>query len=120
VTEALNNTKEHNKALSAMREEIRKRVTFTAEMINESRYMQTVLPNGAFYIFPKLNMDRLRIRNDKEFISKLLIEERIQIARGSGFGEKDHVRIVALAGKDVLKAAVNKMESFCRRHKKGV
>lgn len=121
MVEAMNNIKEHRKAISYMREEIRKRVTFAAEMINESRYMQTVLPNGAFYIFPKLNMNRLRIRNDKEFISKLLIEERIQIARGSGFGERDHVRIVALAEKEILKQAISRMERFCRRHsKKGV
>jgi alanine-synthesizing transaminase len=118
MVEALNNDNEHRMAIASMRDEIAERVTFAAKMINESKYMHTVIPNGAFYIFPRLNMEKLSIKDDREFVTKLLEEEQIQIARGSGFGEKDHIRIVALAEKEVLGAAIGKIEAFCRRHSK--
>ncbi|HUB92448.1 MAG TPA: aminotransferase class I/II-fold pyridoxal phosphate-dependent enzyme [Candidatus Saccharimonadales bacterium] len=116
LVEGMNNTAQHKKSIESMRKEIARRVTFTANLINRSEYMSTVVPNGAFYIFPKLNMDRLRIRDDKEFIQKLLKEEQVQIARGSGFGMKDHIRIVALAPKEVLEDSVRRIERFCKRH----
>lgn len=116
VAEGLNNEKAHKEAITEMTREIAKRVTFASELINKSSYMHTVMPNGAFYIFPKLNMNELKIKNDKEFIEKLLVEEQVQVARGSGFGKEDHIRIVALADEEVLKEAIGRIKRFCERH----
>ncbi len=118
IAEGLSNTSAHKKAIRAMVDDIEDRVNYTSKLINESRYMHTVVPNGAFYIFPKLNMSELRIRNDTEFVKKLLHEEYVQITRGSGFGAKDHIRLVALPPKNVLGDAVDKIERFCKRHSK--
>lgn len=118
MVEALSNVEEHNKAIRQMTLEIEKRVTFAANMINRSEFMQTAMPNGAFYIFPKLNMKKLNLKDDKEFIHKLLEEEQVQIARGSGFGTEGHIRIVALAETKVLEEGIGKIEAFCKRHSK--
>ncbi len=118
VAEGFNNVAEHKKAVAEMVSEISDRVNFLSKRINESEYMHTVVPNASFYIFPQLNMDKLDLDGDAEFVRKLLEEESVQITRGSGFGTKDHVRIVSLAPKETLELAVEKMDRFCKRHKK--
>jgi len=116
--EGLNNRTEHEKAIKAMVKQIEDRVDFATRRINESKYMRTVHPSGAFYIFPRVDLGSMRIRNDREFVDRLLKEEYVQLTRGSGFGEEDHVRIVALPTKDILESAINKINKFCRRHAK--
>jgi aspartate/methionine/tyrosine aminotransferase len=115
MVEALNNVDEHSRAIARMRDEIAARVTFAAEMINNSEHMKTVKPDGGFYAFPKLHMGKLDIRSDGEFVTRLLQEECIQVARGSGFGAPDHIRIVALAEKAVLEKAISRIEALCKR-----
>lgn len=118
IAEGLNNTTEHKKAIGEMVKKIEDQVNFAVGEINKSNFMKTVVPNGAFYIFPKLNMEKLDIKNDKEFVEKLLEEEQVQLARGSGFGAEGHIRLVALADKQTLKTAIERIEGFCERHSK--
>ncbi|MEM0143269.1 MAG: aminotransferase class I/II-fold pyridoxal phosphate-dependent enzyme, partial [Candidatus Parvarchaeum sp.] len=117
-TEGLRNVKEHKKAITSLRESIKDRVLFAYAEINRSEYMHAQEPHGAFYVFPKLNMEKLSVKNDKEFVSRLLIEKYVQITRGSGFGSPNHIRIVALAEKEILKDAIAKIEAFCKEHSK--
>ena len=118
VAEAINNQKEHKVAVTKLVKQIETRANYAAKLVNESQYMRTVIPNGAYYILPKLNMDMLKIRDDTEFARKLLIEEGVQIIRGSGFGEKGHVRIVVLPPKEILESAIDRIDRFCRHHSK--
>ena len=118
MVETLSNQKEHKKAVKAMVGEIEKRVNYASKLINESRYMHTVVPRGAFYIFPRVNFDQLKIKDDKVFTNLLLQEELVQITRGSGFGDGNHVRLVSLAPEEILETAIDKINKFCRRHAK--
>ncbi|MGC8710034.1 MAG: aminotransferase class I/II-fold pyridoxal phosphate-dependent enzyme [Candidatus Micrarchaeia archaeon] len=118
LAEGINNAREHQRSIKRMVGEIEKRVNLTTKIINESEYMSAVNPKGAFYVFPKVNLDMLKIKNDKEFVDKLLYEERVQLTRGSGFGEQGHIRIVALPPKNILEYALNKINDFCRRNSK--
>lgn len=118
MAEALNNRREHMRSLRQIVREMEKRVNFTTRLVNESDYMHAVLPHGAFYIFPRVSFDQLQIKNDAKFVEKLLLEEGVQITRGSGFGDPDHVRLVSLATEDVLELAVDRINRFCRRHAK--
>jgi alanine-synthesizing transaminase len=117
--EAISNKNAHDRAISQMRSAIEKRVNLAAKLINESKYMDTVKPKGAFYLLPKLHMDCLKIKDDKEFVDKLLKEEDVWLTRGSGFGADNHARIVALAPEAIITQAMEKIEKFCRRHSKG-
>jgi alanine-synthesizing transaminase len=116
VAEGLRNSAEHKKAIGSMVKSISERVNFASKLINESGYMHTVVPNGAFYLFPRLHIGELKIKDDREFVDKLLKEEYVQLTRGSGFGARNYVRLVALPPKEVLASAIEKMERFCRRH----
>lgn len=116
LTEGLNNVAEHKKAVSHMASMVEAQANFMTKMANSTGFMNAVEPKGAFYILPKLNMERLDVKDDKEFVQKLLVEEQVQLARGSGFGAENHVRMVVLANKDILGEAVDRIERFCKRH----
>ncbi|MEM3237073.1 MAG: aminotransferase class I/II-fold pyridoxal phosphate-dependent enzyme [Candidatus Micrarchaeaceae archaeon] len=116
LAEGINNESEHSRSLRELREEIKSRVLFAVSEVNKSEYMHAVEPRGAFYVFPKLELEKLNLKDDKEFVSKMLTEEYIQLTRGSGFGSPGHIRIVALPSKEILGEAIAKMEGFCRRH----
>lgn len=118
LAEGLNNVREHERSVAQLRKEIRSRVNFATDQINKSEYIHTVRPQGAFYVFPKVNFERWELKDDKEFVSKLLLEELVQITRGSGFGAPNHIRIVALASKDILEEAINRIEKFCKKYSK--
>lgn len=70
--------------------------------------------NSAFYIFPKLDVKKFGIQDDKKFASDLLHATNILIVPGSGFDwhKPDHFRIVMLPRADVLADAVKRMGVF--------
>ncbi|MGC8676225.1 MAG: pyridoxal phosphate-dependent aminotransferase [Candidatus Micrarchaeia archaeon] len=115
---ALNRARGHEAELAKMVKEIEARALLITKLLNETEYFDAVEPNGAFYVFPKVNMHLLSIKNDKEFVTKLLEEEHVMLSRGSGFGEEGHVRFIALPQKDILIQAINKIIRFCGRHRK--
>lgn len=116
--EALNNAREHSRAVRELAGEVERRALLVTKLVNESEYMQAVVPKGAFYVFPKLNLEALKIRSDREFVDRLLVEEDVQLTRGSGFRSPGHVRIVALAPKPILREAINRTNKFCKKHRK--
>ncbi len=116
--ESINNIKAHRAFLNKMVAQIEKRANFVHRLVNESGYLSAPRPNGAFYILPKVSMEKLDLRNDKELVERLLIEEGVQITRGSGFGAPGHIRIVALAPQGILEQALRKIDKFFVRHSK--
>ena len=67
-----------------------------------------------FYIFPKLDVEKFQIRDDRKFASDLLHATDILIVPGSGFDwpRPDHFRIVMLPQAEVLSDAVRRMGEF--------
>ncbi len=70
--------------------------------------------NSAFYIFPRLDVKKFGITNDKKFAGDLLEATGILVIPGSGFDwqQPDHFRIVMLPEADVLTDAVRRMGNF--------
>lgn len=70
--------------------------------------------NSAFYVFPKLDVKKFGITNDKQFARDLLHATNILLVPGSGFDwqEPDHFRIVMLPEAKVLGDAVRRMGEF--------
>ncbi len=116
--ESINNIKAHSASLKKMVAQIEKRMNSVYKLVNESDYLSAPRPNGAFYILPSVSMERLDLRDDKELAERLLIEEGVQITRGSGFGAPGHIRIVVLAPQDILGQALRKIDKFFVRHSK--
>ncbi len=116
VAAAMSNESEHRKAIRSMVRGIADRANFATRLIAENSLFEVVEPNGAFYIFPKVDLKKIGFKSDAEFVDRLLKEEYVQLTRGSGFGAPSHIRIVALPPKDILGYAINKINEFCNRH----
>jgi alanine-synthesizing transaminase len=71
-------------------------------------------PDAAFYIFPKLDVERFGITDDVQFAVDLLKQKKVLVVQGTGFNWKapDHFRIVYLPRMEVLVDAMDKLESF--------
>ncbi len=115
VAEGMNNRKEHAKAIRSMVREIEERVNFAVKLLGENQYLETVRPQGAFYIFPKVDLKALKFKSDKEFVDAFLKSEYVQLTRGSGFGSPGHIRIVSLPPKGELEAAITRLNEFCNK-----
>ena len=81
--------------------------------------MSVVKNTAAFYIFPKLDIKKFNITNDKVFARDLLHATNILIVPGSGFDWQtpDHFRIVMLPRADELRDAVHRMGEFLDGYK---
>lgn len=77
--------------------------------------------NSAFYIFPKLDVKKFNVTDDKQFAGDLLHATNILLVPGSGFDwhEPDHFRIVMLPEAGVLADAMKRMGKFLDGYKQG-
>jgi len=84
------------------------------KMVNDIPGVTCNKPNGALYLFPKLDQKKFNIKDDQRFAMDLLIEEKILIVQGTGFNWKkpDHFRIVCLPRVDEMKTAMTKLGRF--------
>ena len=75
--------------------------------------------NSAFYVFPKLDVKKFGITNDKVFARDLLHATNILLVPGSGFDwqEPDHFRIVMLPEAEVLADAIKRIGGFLDGYK---
>jgi alanine-synthesizing transaminase len=91
---------------------LKKRRDLVVKRLNEINGISCKLPNGAFYSFPKILVNRWK--DDKDFVLDLLNKTGILTVHGSGFGElgKGHFRIVYLPNEQVLQEAMDKLSNF--------
>ncbi len=78
-------------------EKLKQRRDYAYKRLNEIEGVSTTKPEGAFYIFPKIEDvgEGKRWKNDLEFVIQLLKETGVLIVNGSGFDPvygKDHVQ----------------------------
>lgn len=71
-------------------------------------------PRGALYIFPRLDMKRFGLKDDRQFAIDLLREKKILIVQGTGFNwpHPDHFRLVTLMDPDGLSKAISDIGDF--------
>ncbi len=69
---------------------------------------------AAFYIFPRLDMERYGFESDRAFARALLDEKHILVIPGTGFGctDKNHFRIVMLPEENELRNAIKEIGDF--------
>ena len=69
---------------------------------------------AAFYLFPKLDVKKFHITDDRTFARDLLHHTHILLVPGSGFDWKqpDHFRIVMLPEVEELRMAMRRMGEF--------
>ena len=87
---------------------------YVYEALNSIDGISVVKPKAAFYIFPKMDIEKFNITDDEQFALDLLHEKKILITRGGGFnwGKPDHFRIVYLPRMEVLKESMEDLADF--------
>ena len=76
--------------------------------------LSCVKPKGALYLFPKLDLNLYKIKDDQQWVLDFLIQEKILLVQGTAFNwpEKDHFRIVFLPREDDLTRAIQRLGEF--------
>ena len=112
AVEILRNPGTHTKD---MVQKLKDRRDYSYNRLRKIEGITCVKPNGAFYLFPKLDLNELKKwQDDKEFTIDLLKTTGICGVYGSGFGDygKDHVRFTFLPNKDILETVYDLLEDF--------
>jgi tyrosine/nicotianamine family aminotransferase len=116
AVEALRGPQDH---IPEMVAKLRRRRDFCLRRIAEIPGVSAVRPEGAFYVFPRINDIGAKWKSDENFVSQLLKETGVLVVHGSGFDPtfgKDHFRAVFLAEDKVLDEAYNAIEGFMKAH----
>ncbi len=106
---ALEALKNGDDELERMRSEYMRRRNFFVRRLRE--FFDVVMPDGAFYAFPKVSSTGL---NGEEFAERLLLEKNVAVVPGDAFGEcgKNYVRCAYAVSMEKLKTAAERMEEF--------
>lgn len=103
-----------------MVQKLRKRRDYVVKRLNSINGISCKLPRGAFYVFPKIELEH-RWNDDREFVLDLLNSTGVLTVQGSGFGREfgaGHFRIVYLPPENVLEEAMDKLEIFISKSSK--
>ncbi len=111
--EALNGKQEFIKTRAKA---FRERRNFVVKSLNNIKGINCLTPNGAFYVFPScrgLLNKKTRLKNDTNFVQKLLEKENVAVVQGSAFGLDGYFRISYATSMKNLKKAMSRIKSFC-------
>ncbi len=106
--------------ISKLVEKLKKRRDLVVKRLKEIDGLDVVEPKGTFYAFPRIYA-KGDWKDDKDFTVKLLEETGVFVVYGSGFDEtygKDHFRLVFLPTEEEIEEAMEKLESFMKKHAK--
>lgn len=115
--QALRGPRDH---IIEMVQKLRKRRDYVVKRLNSINGISCKLPRGAFYVFPKIELEP-RWKDDREFVLDLLNSTGVLTVQGSGFGREfgaGHFRIVYLPPENVLEEAMDKIEIFVSKSSK--
>ena len=118
IAEAMRDETQHQRTIAGLVKAIETTVDVAMKLLAENPHLSAVRPSGAFYIFPRIEMESLDFKDDREFVHALLEEKLVQTTRGSGFGAPGHFRIVALAPGDIMRDCIGRINEFCEEHSK--
>lgn len=76
--------------------------------------VSVVKPKAAFYMFPRLDIEKFGLKDDERFVLDFLKDKHILFTHGGGFHweKPDHFRIVYLPECSVLKQAADSLKDF--------
>ncbi len=83
--------------------------------------LSCVKPDGALYLFVKIDAERFGITDDERFALDLLREEKILVVQGTAFHwpRPDHFRVVFLPHPEDIEDAAGRIRRFLERYRQG-
>lgn len=84
------------------------------ELVNQIPGVSCVKPEGALYLFPRLDPNKFHLVNDEKMVLDLLLQEHILVVQGTAFSWPDHnhFRLVFLPRVEDLEQGIGKIEHF--------
>jgi len=88
-------------------------------MLNDIPGVSCVKPQGALYLFPRLDPKFFPVVNDEKLVLDLLLQEKILLVQGSAFNveDKQHLRVVFLPRQDTLADAMTRLGNFLEHYR---
>ena len=101
-------------ALTSESGRLYKQRALAIERLNAIEGISCTMPQGAFYCFPKIDLDIYPIQDDMKLMMELLIDEKVLMVQGTGFNwdAPDHFRVVFLPNLHDLEDAMDRLERF--------
>ena len=100
----------------------KERRDFVVSKLNKVNGIKCLNPQGAFYVFPsckgcigKTHFELGEIKNDTDFVSKLLESTGVAVVQGSAFGLEGYFRISYATSMSNLEKAVERISDFCSK-----
>jgi alanine-synthesizing transaminase len=83
-------------------------------MLNDIPGVSCIKPQGALYVFPRLDPAVYPIEDDERLVLDLLRQEKMLVVQGTGFNwpRTDHLRIVTLPSVEMLEDAIGRLANF--------
>jgi alanine-synthesizing transaminase len=84
------------------------------KLLNDIPGVSCVKPQGALYVFPRLDPEVYPIKDDERFVYDLLRTQKLLVVQGTGFNwpRPDHFRVVTLARVADLEDAIGRIATF--------
>ncbi len=104
--------------LPEMRRRLRERRDLIVRRLNEIDSVSTTVPQAAFYIMPKIDLNG-RWKDDYEFVLDVLDKTGVVFVPGSGFCPTygaGHFRSVFLPPSEMIAEAMDRLEGFMSEH----
>jgi alanine-synthesizing transaminase len=108
IKAALEGPQDH---LVEVQHKLRSRRDLTQKWCESTPRISCVLPRGAFYAFPRIDIPE----SDETFVKELIRQKHVMVVHGSGFGQKagtQHFRIVFLPDEKTLGSAYAAIGDF--------
>lgn len=87
--------------------------------LNDIPGISVVKPQGAMYLFPKIDLNMHKIHDDQQMVLDFLIQQKVLLVQGSAFNwpNPDHFRIVFLPREDDLQKAIHRFGDFIQGYR---
>ncbi len=99
--------------VSEFRKAYEKRRKITAEMLGRTDKLKLIIPEGAYYAFPKFTFEV----DDYDLAVRMLKEAKVGVVPGSAFGPggENHIRISFGLEEEKLKEGLNRLLNFVEK-----
>ena len=90
------------------------RRNYMVKALNEMADINCLMPEGAFYVFPKISdlfgkkTGDVEIKNDTDLTNYLLDEAHVTVVPGSAFGAPEHIRLSYATSMDAIKTGLGR------------
>jgi alanine-synthesizing transaminase len=97
-----------------MVKELEVRRNYSMKRIGKIDWMECYQPEGAYYLFPKLTLDKTNWTSVNDFLIDLLKKEKITFLPGSKFGKhgEKYFRMIFLPKIEILEYVFDSLENF--------